>query len=426
MSTVTKPILLDETGQEMSGHLNDLVTGMARQNLLLTQLVEASAAATPIATLNEIHEIVKAGAAPQVFDYGDQILLNWNDGTTSYVLPWDIVHFGDFELQDGEIKPGMVIQSHYALQGVQFDASEAIYVVTGSALPAGTYHFQIGTTWGSHCVQGKNYQFTTTQEIPVGGQIMVAKNNNFWTWGAPDLDPSSWKVHTFSANNSTSALESNLAVTEGTGGTDLGSLSSATAYGTSGMNNLQRAAYGYNRWSQSANRQYYNSDAAAGSWWTPKNPYDRSPEQLSSVRGFKAGLDEAFLNIIKPVKVVTALNTVTDTAIGASEVTYDEFFLASLEQEYIVPQASGVEGSYWEYWKRRLGLTSPQAQGGDGTNPAHIRYGYDAKTTAQNCRLRSACRGIADNTWFVYTSGSAYGSYYATYAYRGCPACVII
>ena len=93
MSTVTKPIILDETG-----HL--LVEGFARQNLLLSQLVSAQAQATPVATLNEIHEIVKSGEAPNVFSYGDQINLNYRNGETDYVLPWDIVAFGNFELGD--------------------------------------------------------------------------------------------------------------------------------------------------------------------------------------------------------------------------------------------------------------------------------------------------------------------------------------
>ena len=415
MSIVTDPIILDSTG-----HL--IVEGLARQNLLLSQMVSANAQATPVATLNEIHQIVQAGEAQNVFSIGDQIMLNWSDGTTSYVLPYDIVHFGDVELQDGETVPGMFIQSHYAMQGVQFDASEAIYVAT-SALPAGTYYFTIGTSWGTHCVSGKTYQFTTTNEIPAGGQIMVGKNNDWWTWGAPDVAPSSWRVHTFSSNADTTPLESNLTLTEGSSGTALGSVASSIKYSQSGVNNLQRAAYGYNRWGQSANRQYYNSTATSGAWWTPQNPFDRSPQQLANVRGFMAGFDEAFLNIIKPIKVTTALNTVTDTDIGASETTYDTFFLAALEQEYIVPQVSG-EGVYWEYWKKRLGLSSPQAQGSDGTNAKHIRYAYDAKTSAQNCRLRSALRGYAYFPWFVYPTGYA-GSYYATSALRGCPACVI-
>ena len=151
---------------------------------------------------------------------------------------------------------------------------------------------------------------------------------------------------------------------------------------------MQRAAYGYNRWGQSAMRQFLNSSAAADAWWTPQNPYDRRPDQLAMLPGFMAGFDEAFLNIIQPVKVVTALNTVSDSEIGTTEVTYDTFFLASLEQEYCVPQLSGVEGEYWEYWKRRLGLSSPQGSGAANTNPSHIRYAYNARTSAQACRLR--------------------------------------
>ena len=416
---------LNDNVEALGPHLSGLVTGLNRQNLLLTQLVTAqSQSAASITTLNEIYNIVTNGKAPDVFNYGDQINLNWNDGTNDYVLPWDVVHFGDFELQDGETKPGMVIQSHYALQGVQFDASEAIYA-TDVALPAGTYQFTIGTTWGSNCIANSVYNFTTTEEIPAGGQIMVGRNNEYYTWGAPDNAPSTWRVHTFASASATTPLESNLTLTSGAAGTNLGTLVSTVAYSTSGINNLQRAAYGYNRWSQSANRQYYNSDAIAGSWWSPQNPFDRAPGQLSTVRGFKAGFDAEFLNIIKPVKVTTLLNTVSDTAIGESETTYDTFFLPSLEQEYIVPQVAGVEGDYWEYWKQRLGRSTPQGTGSSNALTEHIRYGYDAKTTAQTCRLRSANRGIAHGTWNVTASGTA-NYYYSTHAYRGCPACVII
>jgi len=367
---------------------------------------------------------VQSGEAPNVFSIGEQLMLNYNDGTSDYVLPWDIVHFGRVTLQDGEIVPGMVIQSHYAMQGVQFDASEAIFVAA-AAMAAGTYHFTIGTSWGTHCVKDKVYQFTTTEEIPEGGCIVVGGSDTFYTWGAPDVNPSNWKVWTFASNSSVTPLDNGLELTEGSGGTDLGTVASNIAYGTSNPNNLQRAAYGYNRWSQSGMRQWLNSAAAAGAWWTPQNTFDRPPKQLATVRGFMKGFDDAFLNIIKPVKVMTALNTVTDSGIGTSEATYDTFFCSSLEEEYIAPQLADVEGPYWEYWKQRLGLSSPQAQGGGGANAFHIRYGYDAKTTAQYVRLRSAYRGYASTTWYVYASGYANSYGGATYASRPCPACVI-
>ena len=417
MNDITKPIMLDETG-----HI--IAAALERQNLLISELIPIERHATPIETLREIHRIVQAGEAPETFSYGDQINLNYNDGTNDYILPWDVVAFGSFELEDGEIKPGMIIQSHYAMQAVQFDASEAIYVPT-SDLPAGTYNFTIGTTWGTHCVAGKTYQFTTTKTVPAGGQIFVGRNNQFYTWGAPDQNPTTWKVHTYESNASTTPLDQNLDVTEGSAGTALGSISSATKYSENRVNNLQRAAYGYNRWSQSANRKFYNSSAEAGAWWTPSNPFDRAPEQLATVRGFVAGFDEEFLNIVKPVKVTTALNTVTDGDIGTREDTYDTFFLPSLEQEYIVPQLADVEGAYWPYWKERLGLSSPQALYTGGTNARHIRYSYTEQTSAQYCRLRSALRGSASNPWNVNPPGTVTTTY-ATPAFRGCPACVII
>lgn len=422
MATVTKPIMLDETG-----HL--LVEGFARQNLLLSQLVSASSQATPVTTLNEIHEIVRAGEAANVFSIGDQIMLNYNDGTNDYVLPWDIVHFGNVILQDGETVPGMFIQSHYAMQGVQFDQNEAFYVVPSGGLAAGTYHITMGNSWGSNVVSGKSYYFTLTESYSEGDLLQFGTASD--EIGAlPDKAPSAWRVKTYKASGTTPAglaetPTETLTVTEGTSGTSLGTLSSSTKYADSGVNNMHRASYGYNRWSQSAMRQFLNSDAAVGAWWTPQNVFDRRPTQLATLRGFMAGFDEAFLNIINPVKVTTALNTVSDSEIGTSEDTYDTFFPASLEQEYIVPQLSGAEGEYWEYWKRRLGLTSPQGSGSANANANHIRYAYDARTSAQNCRLRSAYRGNASYTWAVYSTGSASSGYSATSSLRCAPACVI-
>lgn len=422
MSSITKPVMLDSTGRLIAD-------GIARQNLLLTQLISATAEATPVATLREIHEIVRRGEAPNVFSVGDQINLNYNDGDKDYVLPFDIVHFGDVELQDGETVPGMFIQSHYAMQGVQFDQNEGFFVVPAGGLAPGTYQFTMGNSWGSNVQSGAVYSFTTTESYAEGDIWQLGKANTE-IGGLPDAAPSTWRVRTYKA---VGTVPSGLAATPteilelmaSSSGTDLGTLSSSTKYGTSGLNNMQRAAYGYNRWGQSALRQFLNSSAAADAWWTPQNPYDRRPDQLATLPGFMAGFDEAFLNIIQPVKVVTALNTVSDSEIGTTEVTYDTFFPASLEQEYCVPQLSGVEGEYWEYWKRRLGLSSPQGSGAANTNPSHIRYAYDARTSAQNCRLRSATRSYANAVWHIASSGYVYGNHPAATAYRCAPACVI-
>ena len=375
-------------------------------------------------TYDDISKIVKAGAAADWFEIGDQIVTTWSpDGTTNYDMPWDVVDIAPVVNADGDTVPGLWLESHWALPGLQFDASEALYY-TAEGLPAGTYHFTIGTNWSTHCVAGTSYQFTLTEPVPAGGQICVANNTNFYTWGAPDVAPANWKIYTFSAFDIT-PIEGPVALVEGVDGTDLGTTTTSIVYDTStGINNLQRAAYGYNRDSQSAMLQWLNSDAAVSGWQIQKNPFDRPAQQYATIRGFMAGLSSDFLDIVNPVRVTTALNTVSDKNIGTSESYNARFFLASLEQEYIVPQLAGVEGVYWPYWKDRLGLDTPQVTGGSGVNVNHIRYGIENHAAAYHVRLRSANRGSAHNVWYVSTSGYA-GTTGATSALLPAPACVI-
>jgi hypothetical protein len=375
-------------------------------------------------TYDDISKIVKAGAAADWFEIGDQIVTTWSpDGTTNYDMPWDVVDIASVVNANGDTVPGLWLESHWALPGLQFDASEALYY-TAEGLPAGTYHFTIGTNWGKHCVAGTSYQFTLTEPVPAGGQICVANNTNFYTWGAPDVALANWKIYTFSAFDIT-PIEGPVALVEGVDGTDLGTTTTSIVYDTStGINNLQRAAYGYNRDSQSAMLQWLNSDAEVSGWQIQKNPFDRPAQQYATIRGFMAGLPSDFLDIVNPVRVTTALNTVSDKNIGTSESYNARFFLASLEQEYIVPQLAGVEGVYWPYWKDRLGLDTPQVTGNSGANVNHIRYGIENHAAADYVRLRSAIRGYATYVWIVNTSGYA-GTNYATYAHRPAPACVI-
>lgn len=360
-------------------------------------------------------------------------------------IDMDVVSFENAVDANDETKLAMWLESHWALTGIQFDASEAIWACA-EALPAGTYYFTIGTNWGTHCVKDKVYQFTLASDVPVGGQICIANGTNFYTWGAPDVAPSSWKVYTFSGPKSVTPIEGPLTLTDVTGetltGTSLGTLSSTAIYSTTGgvLNNLQRAAYGYDRWGQSAIRQQLNSDKGINAWWEPQNPFDRPPQQLATVPGFLYGLDKDFLNVVQPVKVKTALNTVTDSVAGSPligadnientgtaqnpvliETTIDRFFCASLQQEYIAPQLNNAEGTAWPYWIERLG-GKQHAQ--YDTRTEHIRYAVENHTSAQYCRLRSAGRGGASGAWFVNSSGGA-DYHYAAAANRPAPACVI-
>ena len=175
---------------------------------------------------------------------------------------------------------------------------------------------------------------------------------------------------------------------------------------------------GYNRWSHSAYRQWLNSDADKGEWWTAQHDGDMPPQELPNQDGFMKGLDPAFLAVVKPIQVITYKNTVTDD--GEAEITNDRFFLASNEEMYGSPNLAG-EGEAWQYWKEATGFDEPK----NDACPGRIYYDMRNHNSAQGARLRSAYRGGSFDTWSVYTSGFLYGAWSASVASRCAPACAI-
>ena len=202
--------------------------------------------------------------------------------------------------------------------------------------------------------------------------------------------------------------------------------------GSGGVKDANVASYGYNRWSESGIRAFLNSDAAKGNWWgasferdgsmVSRRAADVAPDQLNTVNGFLKGLPDEFKAILGTIEVKTSCNTVTDG--GVTDVTHDKIFLPSLEQMYGTPQDAGVEGDYWEYWKERLGITSPAAYH-PTIYPNYITHALENHASAQYVRLRSANRGTSCNPWCV-TSGGCLDNGNAHGAYRCAPACVVI
>ena len=211
----------------------------------------------------------------------------------------------------------------------------------------------------------------------------------------------------------------------GTTGTELGSTSSVgTGYTNGIINAPQRVVYGYNRWSQSAMRQYYNSDADAGSWWTAQNRWDRPVSQAATLRGWLAGTPEEFRAMLVPCENVVAINTVEGTT-EAAETVKDKIFLPSLTNMYISDQYA--EGVAWDYYKQLaadIGLTGKFATGSSHPYEVLKKYPINNHSSSVYVRMRSAYCGYANTVWYVSTSGYAYNPT-AFHAYRGCPACRI-
>lgn len=406
---VTEPIYLDETAKANGKKLDQMTAALLGMSSSLGVIARAQTGVVEEMDYNGIKAVVAAGNAPAVFPVGTQLVNTYTgkDGKV-YDCPWDVVNTDDIaEGETGTTAPAMVLQMHYAsLEDIQFSAYQAFFVVPEAGLVAGTYNVKMGLDWGSNVKTGTVYQFTLTKNAPAGARLTGFYN-------APDAAPTNWKVYVYKDQNKSELLET-CSVSAGEAGTNLGTF---LAKPNGNLNGLHPVGYGDNRWWKSAYRQYLNSDAAAGGWWTPQDEWDMKPDQADTVPGFLAGFSDDFKAALTRVKVVTYGNTVTDD--GSAVVTYDKIFLPSLQEIYCSPQVSG-EGTYWPYWKERTGAKSPQ--GLWQTYPLRITRDLAQRTVGRDVRLRSARRGFGGITFSVNPSGYV-GNWGAFRANRCAPAC---
>lgn len=407
---VVEPIYLDETAKDNGKKLDQMTAALLGMSSSLGVIARAQTGVVEEMDYNGIKAVVAAGNAPAVFPVGTQLVNTYTgkDGK-AYDCPWDVVKTDDIaEGETGTTAPAMVLQMHYAsLEDIQFSAYQAFFVVPEAGLVAGTYNVKMGLDWGTNVKNGTVYQFTLTKNAPAGARLTGFYN-------APDTAPTSWKVYVYKDQNKSELLET-CNVSAGEAGTNLGTF---LAKPNGNLNGLHPVGYGDNRWYKSAYRQYLNSDAAAGAWWTPQDEWDMKPDQADTVPGFLASFSDDFKAALTRVKVVTYGNTVTDD--GSAVVTYDKIFLPSLQEIYCSPQVSGEGTGYWPYWKERTGAKTPQALW--QTYPLRITRDLAQRTVGRNVRLRSAFRGDGGYAFGVSSSGSVNG-WGAIYANRCAPAC---
>lgn len=410
-----------------SADVREISAQLAHLNSIEAARAAQEGASLPSVYWNEVKEIAESGEAKRHFAVGHQFVDKYtdpdNNTPTVYSNPWDIMDFRNVRLHDGEDVPAIIIGTHYThLVSMQFSGRQAL-IYAPAGLPAGTYTFNIASAW-SKLVVG-NYQFTLTQALPAGGQLV-----GVWRW--PDVEINTWTLDSYASATATTKIET-VSVISGNSGTALGTILpivdqdvTVTVGGTSyalKVNGYQQAAYGNNRWKYSAVRQYLNSDANAGEWWTPQTVFDRAPDVATTKKGWLAGVPDEFKQILTPVKVKTAV----PTAIGTGDedefdVTYDKVFLPSLNEHYISPQDAG-EGDPWEYWKEING-TATKWPTGVNTDALKVATLANHNTTTYRW-LRSAYRGLGSYAWFVYPAG--YVSYYgaAANSLPLAPACAI-
>ena len=404
-----KPILLDET---FDAHLTKINDNMAVMNEHMRKLVLATGgdykkpAVDSPTVWEEIQVLCRNGKITSVLEVGD--IYNVVKDGISY--PFAVMDFiteegkkGSLQIKNRNLTTGVIFQSLDILYNLQFDEREAFYAAIDSGLSAGTYNFTLGAhSWYSADV-GKTFQFTLTQDIPKGGQLV-------WTQAySATLEGSG--INVFASSDSTAKVET-ATMTEGSSGTSLGTINNAI---NDNFNSCQRGLFGSNRWMTSAVRQQLNSDAIAGSVWIPQTPWDRPPSWVASTKGFLNGLDAGLQECIVEMEINTYKNTVCDG--GGIDTTTDKIFLAGRNECHFLKEGDD-DGIAWDFYRIGSQYTEPS------NNADPIRIKKTQSGSPYYWWLRSPYVGGASNVRNVITSGVSDG-YSASDSYGVAPAFVI-
>lgn len=367
---------------------------------------------TAVNTWEDIKNAVRLGLGAKLFPVGYEFTTE--DATTGAVITWVVRDHDKHAAANGKLTHSMTLEAKYVYSNsagtyltLVFDAYEALYYAA-EEIPAGTYNFTWNYATGS-MVNG-TYQFTLTKAVPAGGQIVLGTNSS-------STAITGCKIATYATVAATAAIESGIVVTEGSEGTSLGTIA-ATSATSENLNCAQRIMWGSNNYAQSAARQWLNSDAAAGSVWTPTNKFDRAPFWATSKAGFMKGLPADFLAAVQPAAIPCRTNSVfevnsldgTEYTVNTVYTLNDMFFMLSRPEIYGSWDGSSIkDGELLEYYE---GLTDIE------------RIKYDAAGSARYCWLRSPHPGYANGERSVHTSGALHSGI-AINGYGVAPACII-
>jgi len=379
---------------------------------------EASEIALAISTADTWERVayfVRLGKGPQVFPVGS--VLRAAHTTYGDILWRVMAHNHDVNKNAPEL-PTMRIEMIACIYGRAVAAPGLLWANTGAAeLPAGTYNFTLYKADNAGDIrEDGTYQFTTAQAIPVGGGFRHSQIGVYRTSSGLYVPANIIGNHLTTYDASGVAIESNLAVTAGSGGTSLGTASRnwADTVNTIGQfNSTQRNAYGSNHAGESAVRQWINSPLGANLWFTKKTPFDLKPTYANQP-GFLAGFDADFLDALVTVDNVCARNTVYEVGgtLGGSYVMTDKMFLPSMTELGLGVNNAIAEGAVLDYYE---GTTALERIKFDIASPATVRYWF----------LRSPGPSNASSVRYILPDGALDNTIYAYHGYGVALDCVI-
>lgn len=363
-------------------------------NSLLAVIAASSGGVFDVKDWASIKNIVRMGLGAKFFPVGYEFTTYDSDENTFII--WVVRGHGHHVAANEHLEHTMTLEMKYVYSNasgtyipIQFSAVQALYYAE-NGLAAGTYHFTVANQAWYEADNGLTYQFTLTQAVPAGGQIVLDAAYNASIAGK--------SVKTYASPSSTAAIET-ATITAGSGGTNLG-----TTDGTGGMNHMHRALLGSNNYAQSAVDQWLNSSEAAGSVWTPQTVFDRPPTWANTLNGFMHGLPEDFLAVVQPAIIPCKTNSVyevnslngTEFAVNQTYELTRKFFLLSRPEVFGTWDSAEVkDGEVLKYYD---GLTNAE------------RIHRDAGGMAHSTKLRSPLLGNANNVRVVDTDGTLYGN----------------
>lgn len=322
-----------------------------------------------------LRQLVRLGLGRQLFPVGTQLKCSHSEYGE---IVWDVVAHNNNSDPTGVFNNSITLLSHNIVTNMQFDQIEALYYCENGLL-SGTYSFKLMEGVSENQGGGKQYQFTLTKAVPVGGIIMFP-----WGYGKQAIDIS---ISTYSSKSSVTPIET-VIVTEGTEGTFLGTTDGNSA----NMNHSQRIRYGSGNWKESAIRQWLNSNKEQGKVWTPQTIFDRPAEWANNVNGFMYGLEEGFIDVVGEIDNITITNDIyeCDSNICSFDTTRDKFWMPSITEIYNIVDGSIAQGSQFEYFA-------------DTENTAKIKY--NSLGEADKWWLRSPKKEEASRTRVIYNNG---------------------
>ena len=335
---------------------------------------------------------------------GDKIVVH----ETATEIIFEVMGFDQEEIVDETREHSMTLAMKYTFDGIVFDAREAFFVNrTSAAIEAGTYYFKLTDHSWLSAEQGKYFQFTLANDLPVGGQLVFQQGYNATLVGA--------SVKVFSANTKKDSEQTEtVTLSEGTSGTYLGELKNSLDLDSASnyqkcFNHSQRAIMGSNRYSTSAIRQWLNANASKGTFWQPTNVFDRQPswhDTSSGKDGFLYNLDPELVSVLGKCRKSVELANCDRYTSGGSTVTKESVEdLCWLFDRYEIQSCSSGEAATnppYEYWHLLLGDT----YGDWRTDTRFIKTNKSGST--QYWWLRSPNTGSGYYARHVNTSGLVY------------------